>query len=622
MPSATTHKVVDTLRPARRVPDMRSAAVNTSVTAKPIRPLYERLHRSTSSRTKPSVISVVSRQNKLAPRVQASRTKQSASALRITKLLAHARADYEQNDENTLAKTKIPRPTIVATKHASVRRRSELWARMSSVVIRRAKEITSHESAEETNVIGRQQKECEETDSNDVDSTSLIFDDNSFDESVSPDQQTTELNMLGRTLVSMKRLDLGLRIHRSPWFVGLARFPSYVGDDVVMPRVRPRTRMTIECEKQGMLESASERSILPLDSEQSIRANAIKNPTRDRTTKAATTKASTPAKGLKANPTPTEGRQGNGRRNHLRTTKPGGWKSLSRKSSSAPPVRRRRSLSKTKATLVRKPVPNMNSAAREPVPRPAKSKKPTQQPVSRQKQDVNPSVKSAIRRTDSIASTKTQVTFLEGPIKPRFYAHDDSIKYSTIAVGEPESTLEWEPLANLSRPQKSFTGTGLMQLFERTSTGCLTLRRRFLNRYVSVQPYEAHRRKEAVANGEQPGLGQLEYGNADFKIALQASKTIEAHHIGMLQDLSAIGKAGVPLASQERMTNPVLIFGSFKEPYEPASVPVKPVAANKGRCAGRSQDPRGVVRSPREQVSEGPSIRACDPLDKDRASKI
>jgi len=58
-----------------------------------------------------------------------------------------------------------------------------------------------------------------------------------------------------------------------------------------------------------------------------------------------------------------------------------------------------------------------------------------------------------------------------------------------------------------------------MKLFEGTSTGCLTLRRRFFNRYASVQRYEERRRKEAVANGKQPGLGQLEYGNTDIKIA-------------------------------------------------------------------------------------------------------
>lgn len=211
MPSATSNKVVNTLPPVRRVPDMRSAAVNTSVAAKPIRPLYERLHRSTSSRTKPSATSVVTRQSKPAPRVQESKTKQSPSARRIPKLLAKARADYEQSDEHPFAKTKIPRPKIAAAKHASVRRRSELWSRMSSVVVPRANGGTSQESAEETkDTLGRREN-FEETEDNTIDNTSLMFDDNSFDESVSPGEQTTELNMLGRTLFCMKRLDLGPR---------------------------------------------------------------------------------------------------------------------------------------------------------------------------------------------------------------------------------------------------------------------------------------------------------------------------------------------------------------------------------------------------------------------------
>jgi hypothetical protein len=44
MQIATTKKVVNALTPARRVPDVRRAAVTTNVTANPVRPLCERLH--------------------------------------------------------------------------------------------------------------------------------------------------------------------------------------------------------------------------------------------------------------------------------------------------------------------------------------------------------------------------------------------------------------------------------------------------------------------------------------------------------------------------------------------------------------------------------------------------
>jgi hypothetical protein len=58
-------------------------------------------------------------------------------------------------------------------------------------------------------------------------------------------------------------------------------------------------------------------------------------------------------------------------------------------------------------------------------------------------------------------------------------------------------------------------------------------------------------------------MGQLEYGNADFKIAMQASGIITADDIGMLQDLSTIGKAGKLMGGSQAMATPVLVFGTF-----------------------------------------------------------
>lgn len=109
----------------------------------------------------------------------------------------------------------------------------------------------------------------------------------------------------------------------------------------------------------------------------------------------------------------------------------------------------------------------------------------------------------------------------------------------------------------------------------------MTIKRRFLNRYASVQRYGARRREEALARSERPALGQLEYGNADFKIALQASSIITADDVGMMQDLSAIGKAGKLLGGDRVMLTPVLVFGTFKEPFENAAIPAKGVKAYK-----------------------------------------
>lgn len=93
--------------------------------------------------------------------------------------------------------------------------------------------------------------ERNEAEDSGTDDSSLLFNDKSFDESVDADQQTSTLNLIGRELISMKRLGLGLRIHRSPWFVGFAHCPQYKGEGVSMPRVHPRKEFTVEEQGQG-----------------------------------------------------------------------------------------------------------------------------------------------------------------------------------------------------------------------------------------------------------------------------------------------------------------------------------------------------------------------------------
>jgi hypothetical protein len=89
---------------------------------------------------------------------------------------------------------------------------------------------------------------------------------------------------------------------------------------------------------------------------------------------------------------------------------------------------------------------------------------------------------------------------------------------------------------------------------------------------------------------QHPGLGQLEYGNADFRIDLKVSDLIMSHEIGMRSELSAIGKKG--RLPQVPGAEPVLVFGAFEEPFEPALIPEKGVKAYKKPLPGPATERR------------------------------
>jgi hypothetical protein len=198
----------------------------------------------------------------------------------------------------------------------------------------------------------------------------------------------------------------------------------------------------------------------------------------------------------------------------------------------------------------------------------ASSKRGISRPIpkrSAKKADARPSSKAkaapkSIVRKPKSKAVKRHVCFVEGPIEPRFYSTEDTVKQSTAVV---DGSDYWQPLTGLSHSQQPSTGKGTTQVFEGTANCALTIKRRFLNRYASVRGYEARRREEALAHGQRPAMGQLEYGNADFKIAMQASGIITADDIGMLQDLSTIGKAGKLMGGSQAMATPVLVFGTF-----------------------------------------------------------
>ncbi|KAI4638432.1 hypothetical protein J4E93_009985 [Alternaria ventricosa] len=576
MQIATTQKVVNALSPARRVPDMRRAAVNTNVTANPVRPLYQRLHRPTSSRTRPAATPVAAKQIKPAPRVLASRTITTASAPRVPKILARARADYKQNADSKIGKTRIPRPMITAVKEASVRRQSRLWARMTSVVIRRkitvlAAETTTEAEDDEEELYVEAEKptmefeepasEIIESADDDMDNTSLMFNDNSFDDSVSPEQQTSAMNLFGRKMVSMKRLGMGLRTNRD-WFVGLSRCPDYTGDSVGLERVRSRTTVTTE---SHLTQDASEGAFV--ERPHSAKAPASQLPVVKPKSVVVSQKTT---------------------KRQMTTSKTTSTSSSNRDATASKPrkpVAPVAALRKTpnKPTTVAKSLPKQNlapvSLSKRRVSR-ANTKRSARKPDARASRKAKTVLKSAMRKPNSQA-VKKHVCYVEGPIAPRFYDVEETVKQSATAVDGSTASFPWEPLTGLLHTQPPSPGRGATQLFEGSDSGALTIKRRFLNRYASVQRYEARRREEALARSERPALGQLDYGNADFRIALQASNVITADDVGMMQDLSNIGKAGKLWCGNRAMATPVLVFGKFKEPFHNAAIPAKGVKAYK-----------------------------------------
>jgi hypothetical protein len=161
----------------------------------------------------------------------------------------------------------------------------------------------------------------------------------------------------------------------------------------------------------------------------------------------------------------------------------------------------------------------------------------------RQPRKVKPVLKSVLRRPDSEKADK-HVQLTKSPVKPRFYSRVDTVKQSAIAINEETAPFHWEPLSNLPCSQPASEGHGITNIFDDASEEQFTLNTRFLNRYASVQRYERRRIDSMIMRRQHPGRGQLEYGNADFKIDLKATELIMAHEIGMRSELSAIGKKG------------------------------------------------------------------------------
>jgi hypothetical protein len=128
----------------------------------------------------------------------------------------------------------------------------------------------------------------------------------------------------------------------------------------------------------------------------------------------------------------------------------------------------------------------------------------------------------------------------------------------------------WSPLKMKTRYSGSAQAIGFKTMFEVSGRKTICLKRRVLHRFKAVQEYEKRHKQEAMANladGEHPPFGQLEYGNADSKISLQAQTVITASDIGMYKDPSEVGR-GIPSSIYNPLNGPLLHFGGFKDEYE------------------------------------------------------
>jgi hypothetical protein len=113
-------------------------------------------------------------------------------------------------------------------------------------------------------------------------------------------------------------------------------------------------------------------------------------------------------------------------------------------------------------------------------------------------------------------------------------------------------------------------------MFAPTSLQTISLKRGIPARFKAVQEYEKRRKQESLAAGDHPALGQLEYGNADFKLALQPTKIITAHDIGCFKTPNELG---IPVSVCSSIIGLLLHFGGFQDDmgrtFEDVPIPIR-----------------------------------------------
>ncbi|KAH7069819.1 hypothetical protein BKA63DRAFT_556004 [Paraphoma chrysanthemicola] len=179
---------------------------------------------------------------------------------------------------------------------------------------------------------------------------------------------------------------------------------------------------------------------------------------------------------------------------------------------------------------------------------------------------------------------KKALRFAENDVGPVLFDRDAPAADLNTPLSAEDG---WMPLKMTTNYASSSQFVGFESLFETTVEKNIHLKRRVLHRFKAVQEYEKRRKLEAMAplaDGEHAPLGQLEYGNADFKISLQVKKVITAHDIGMFKDAKQIGR-GIPFSVYNPFNGPLLHFGGFEDayklPFEDVHVPAKTTVAYK-----------------------------------------
>lgn len=185
------------------------------------------------------------------------------------------------------------------------------------------------------------------------------------------------------------------------------------------------------------------------------------------------------------------------------------------------------------------------------------------------------------------AKVRKAVQFLDGPIKPRFYDRTEPVKTKSLS-SQPIVKHTWVALKGTLPCRGTPKARGFGTIFRAAGPRTVAVRPKVLMRFKSVQEYEKRRREEALARDEHPSLGQLEYGNADFKIALQVTGVITEDDIGVAKPLAEL--SGCLVGLQPRT---MLWFGGFQDPlgraFAKANVPCKLAEAYKDPtgCADR-----------------------------------
>jgi hypothetical protein len=171
------------------------------------------------------------------------------------------------------------------------------------------------------------------------------------------------------------------------------------------------------------------------------------------------------------------------------------------------------------------------------------------------------------------APARQTVRFTEDLILPVFF-DSEAPPIDTCLPLDPDD--DWAPLDLGTTYVGSCEATGFYSMFESTGLDTITVKRRTLHRFKAVQDYEK-RRKQAA--GKNPTLGQLEYGNADYKLSLQLQRVISTQHIGVFKDPQDL------CIACNSLVGPLLHFGGFRDEhgrtFQNANIHAKSTAPNK-----------------------------------------